>query len=528
MCLHPHSIRNPTKSINIDGGQLLRMLVPCGTCAQCLQAKRNEWYIRTHYEIKRTISHGGYIYFDTLTYNNENLPMLSHFVDTEKYGLDDFSCFNREHFKAFVKRLRRKISYHYGIKKDCFRYFVTTEYGEDNRFTHRPHYHVLFFVYGPILPIKFSQFVADCWSYGRTDGYPYKPSCYVAEHTYQRGVDHKTTESVAMYVSKYITKNSNFMATIRGRLASLREKLTYYDTLNNSHILHYHEELLKALKRSIEPFHCQSQGFGLGYLDNLTPEKLMYANEDKVILQDSHKVVKTYPMPMYYRRKLHYTLEKHADGTRYWQLTDNGVSHVIAAKLAKVNSITLKYMDIIRNCSNSNLVDDFFKYLCDRDISDYVIYEQFYKGRHRLNTGINYKNNTQKPLQDEEDNLYDWLNVMRVGLRPYHNAATSLPVDATSLRTPILTKAEQRQHNDELYKHGHFPELCGNSRSVLLNDYIQSSVFNENTDVKFAHFDKIAVLLELMTEEKREDEQITFDYLEDLKARYKCIFNKTL
>ena len=63
MCLKPILIRNPTKVIVNSGGQLLRMKVPCGKCAQCLKAKRNEWYIRTHYEAQRTLSMGGYIYF---------------------------------------------------------------------------------------------------------------------------------------------------------------------------------------------------------------------------------------------------------------------------------------------------------------------------------------------------------------------------------------------------------------------------------------------------------------------------------
>ena len=85
MCLNPLSIRNPTKAIVNNGGQALRLSVPCGHCAQCKQAKRNEWFIRTHYEIKRTHASGGYVYFDTLTYDDANLPKLSNFIDIEKY-----------------------------------------------------------------------------------------------------------------------------------------------------------------------------------------------------------------------------------------------------------------------------------------------------------------------------------------------------------------------------------------------------------------------------------------------------------
>ena len=115
MCLQPLTIRNPTKAVNTDGGQLLKMTVSCGHCVECVQAKRNEWFIRCHYECERTFSKGGYVYFDTLTYADEHLPRLSHHIkNIAEYGIADFSCFSHEHFKKFLKRLRRRIHYKYG------------------------------------------------------------------------------------------------------------------------------------------------------------------------------------------------------------------------------------------------------------------------------------------------------------------------------------------------------------------------------------------------------------------------------
>lgn len=528
MCLFPLSIRNPTKVIHTGGGQLLRMQVPCGHCAECLQAKRNEWYIRCHYEIKRTHSLGGYVYFDTLTYNDDNLPKLSHFIDIEKYGLTDFSCFNHAHFKAFLKRLRRKIDYHFGIKKDAFRYFLTTEYGENNIYTHRPHIHILFYVYAPIPALTFSQYVADCWQYGRTDGFPFKPASYVMKHVYEKNSEFKATESVAMYVSKYITKQSGFVKTLNSRLVTLREKLTYYDIRKKPHLTDESKELLKTLKRNIDMFHRQSQGFGLSYLDELTPDKLMFLDEDKVVLEDSKKIVRTYPLPMYYKRKLYYTLKKHADKTAYWEPTEFGINHIINAKLAKIDSITQKYMDIVNNCVDHNLVDRFFTLLGNRDISNYVLYEQFYKGRHRDINAIDYKFNQQNTLTDEEINLNDWLLSISLSLRPYLNCACSLQVDEKVLRVPVLKETEFRKYEDECYKRGEYPELLSNSRSQLIEDYLSRFTFNENTDVVFKDFDKISVLIQQMNEKQRYNKQITFEYLEELKSRYKTLFNLNL
>lgn len=527
MCLNPLTIRNPTKVIHTGGGHLLQMQVPCGVCAQCLQAKRNEWYVRTYYEMQRTFSLNGYVLFDTLTYDDEHLPMISNYIDIKKYGIKDFSCFDHKHFKLFLKRLRRRISHKYKIKKNAFRYFLTTEYGEDDRYTHRPHHHILFFVYVKIDPLEFSQLIAECWQYGRTDGYPFKPASYVYSHTYgysycgNDNKDFNTITSVAMYVSKYITKSSKFTKTLRSRLAYVREQVTKYNSLHKRTIDDENLEMLKELKRNVDMFHRQSQGFGLSYLDNLTPERLMFIDCDKITMKDKDKIVKTYPLPMYYKRKLFYTLKKHDDGSTYWELSDEGLKHTLNVKLQSIDRLTLKLMDIIRNCTDDALVDLFFKYLGDRDISDYIIYQQFYKGRHRHINGVNYKLQQQNPLTDEEENLNDWLLCLSSSYRPYSNLCDTIQVGETLVRTPILKKEELAELEYDLLKCGHSIDLLNNSHSDLVNTYIQRYCFNEQTDPSFNHFDKISVLVVMMTEKQRTDQQVTFDYLEDLKERYK-------
>lgn len=530
MCLKPLTIRNPTKVVNTDGGQLLRLQVPCNKCAECLQAKRNEWYIRTHYEVERTLSLGGYVYFDTLTYNDDNLPKLSHFLDIAKYGISDFSCFNLQHFKAFIKRLRRKIAYHCGVKSNAFRYFLTSEYGEDDRYTHRPHYHILFFVNCGILPMLFSQFVADCWQYGRTDGYPFKPWSYVQQHIYGANgssVEFKVIKRVCMYVSKYITKSSKFVEKLSKRINLLRSRLECVNKLGHLVITDENDELIKKLVRTIDMFHRQSQGFGLSYLEHLTPFKLMFLDDNKVVLKDDNQIVKTYPCPMYYLRKLFYTVEKRPDKTTYWQPTVDGIRHILNAKLRLVDKRVLSYMDVVNNCSNPELVNQFFRLMDGRDISALVIYELFYKGRHRHINAVNYELNQQlNYLTDEEDNLYDWLLCHSTALVPYLACRnSSLLVDEGFVRTPIKNS---KIDDFALMKYGEFSHLVNNSRKELFDIYVSRYTFDENSCECFRHFDKIGVLLGLMTEQKRTETQQTFDFLEDLKSRYKVLFNNNL
>ena len=123
MCLQPITIRNPTKYLYKQGGQKLIYKVPCGKCAECVSQKRNEWLFRAYQQAKTTLNKGGYLYFDTLTYDNANLPHISDYIDCKEYNIRDFSTFNHDHFKLFLKRLRRKLEYNHGNNE--FKYFLT-------------------------------------------------------------------------------------------------------------------------------------------------------------------------------------------------------------------------------------------------------------------------------------------------------------------------------------------------------------------------------------------------------------------
>ena len=190
MCLNPKKIRNPAKRLSMYGGQPLYFNVPCGNCADCKKKKRLEWRFRAYHHINNIINRGGYVYFDTLTYDEDHVPHLSDFISLDSFvpslieqrngisvGIQDFTCFCHSHWKNFLKNLRRQLDYHYNGCK--FDYFLTSEYGTKEGFTHRPHYHILFFVHdsSKIHPLDFSKVIKKCWDYGRTDGIDFEPGC---------------------------------------------------------------------------------------------------------------------------------------------------------------------------------------------------------------------------------------------------------------------------------------------------------------------------------------------------------------
>lgn len=128
MCEHPF-IRDWSKVKRIGehviGGSEERLAatpLPCGRCLACRINKRREW---THRIMLENHMHGDSV-FVTLT--------LSDWHVLKRNGdLLPKDC------KNFLSRLRRR------LKDAPFRYFFVGEYGADQRFTERPHYHAILF-----------------------------------------------------------------------------------------------------------------------------------------------------------------------------------------------------------------------------------------------------------------------------------------------------------------------------------------------------------------------------------------------
>lgn len=141
MCLRPVKIKNPVKyktSYASELGQRVvvpsflqpkddYILVPCGKCSECRASYHNSILQRAIIE-----SMSSYIYFVTLTYDNNHIPSID--IDGETYLYADYS-----HLQDMFKRFRHLDN----IDGREFRYLAVNEYGDRK---HRPHFHCLIFV----------------------------------------------------------------------------------------------------------------------------------------------------------------------------------------------------------------------------------------------------------------------------------------------------------------------------------------------------------------------------------------------
>lgn len=130
------------------------MEVPCGRCELCNKAKVNSYLIRSHFEYIDCLAKNGVVAFVTLTYFPTKVPIQK--------GLG--VCFDSEHVKNFLKRLRINLQRQYNYTEEL-RYFIVSEFGGEHGL---PHYHGI--IYMPYFPAKFStqytlwELVSKSWT----------------------------------------------------------------------------------------------------------------------------------------------------------------------------------------------------------------------------------------------------------------------------------------------------------------------------------------------------------------------------
>lgn len=181
-CLHPQRIYN----------QYLDkyLYVPCRKCDACRNIYRLQWQQRI---IQESRQHK-YVYFFTLTYDENNVPLLRYgedghtlynsdssvSIDTEKLLLsevdrlyldsrEEYPIVSRKDVQDFVKRFRSHV--HYLLKKtnkisienEKIRYFICSEYGPS---TYRSHYHGLFFIDSETVSANIESLLHKSWTKG--------------------------------------------------------------------------------------------------------------------------------------------------------------------------------------------------------------------------------------------------------------------------------------------------------------------------------------------------------------------------
>lgn len=415
MCINP--LKLPTNSTVISSvfAQKLYNYVPCGDCAECQQSKSREWLFRAHWQFEEVKACNGFALFDTLTYSNEFLPHLSQFLGVSEV---DYPCFSLPDIQEFLNRLRILFRRTYHIEGELpLKYFLTSEYGTDERCTHRPHYHIILYCLdSSVNPLDISYMVSKCWLYGRTDGAKYNGKRYVLDKRVIRAHT-KDGDSAHLheYVAKYVEKDSEFSKVVRGRLFAYMFSLYQHDSqshyvgVDSSNWLYdddgfplrsglkyendidfidwlkipaVHSIYLKT-KHLVEQFHKQSQGFGEYLLQKLDLPYLWKTGSQKFRLPNKNATYINVPLPMYYYRKLFQTQVYLADKL-VWQYTELGKHFADIRKFHHVQYLA----DDIKN------VFSYYNYSCVVDYSklaEYSVWSENSIGWLRASTSVDDK-----------------------------------------------------------------------------------------------------------------------------------------
>ena len=218
MFISPIRIRNPNYHSKLPSAEFkdkvsLFINIPCGHCPECVSYKQMSIVQRVQME-----SLENYVFFSTLTYNDESIPKI-----TTSSGYDLKYADIRD-VQNMVKRLRK-----YDRFGRPFKYFAVSEFGG---LRGRPHFHILWLLpkrsgedFNDILNLEkvlFDSVLLE-WrrNYGSNRKPVYKPLCtYVRKFVrgklsctydlhYVRPQICSDETDVAFYVSKYMIKPSD-------------------------------------------------------------------------------------------------------------------------------------------------------------------------------------------------------------------------------------------------------------------------------------------------------------------------------
>lgn len=168
-CLRQKRFRNPIAEERRTPYDKYTIHGNCGNCAACAKQKQNDWLVRSYFEY---LSRPYTCYFVTLDFNEHNLPRYN-----------GHPCFDTELMTRFFDSLRGRLN-------TDLRYLYSSHLGEA---LHRPHYHVIFFLYDNIPEDDFWSAIGDLWHYGSHQDIQKLKSC--------RGSVLKSIEYVCRYTT---------------------------------------------------------------------------------------------------------------------------------------------------------------------------------------------------------------------------------------------------------------------------------------------------------------------------------------
>ena len=549
----------------------------CGHCAECLTQIRLEYLMRAYFQAKDTVNQG-YILFDTLTYDDEHINHISKFFPQilkydEKGKVtnpeDDFTCFHYGDVRQFTNNLWTKISREFPEfdSKENMKFFLASEYGHEDAYydcngrlrkgTFRPHYHVLFYVKQSqaslLPPMTLINLIEDTWQYGMTDAWYQcyhkkgKGKLWCMQHNvigkgYQRNTK-KDMLSVSGYVSKYITKQADFMKEVESRIDKTVKRLIAseidftYDEINR-YFRYQHEyfqnkykngdtdfsdylpdnivltfdlnkryyDLRERVVRYVSPFHRQSRGFGLCALSDEKVYKEII-ELGKIMMPDRKKVEKPYNVPMYYMRKMFYKTVKDEEGKYFWVLNDLGKEQYPTIMQRRKDAVAERYFNWFQNC-NGKVREAIIDCMQGRTWSDLADYVTYYRGRLIDESYFRVDEETGEVLTlptIDEIIKYD------INYNPLEHTET-YNSDVSMVRLWHAPKYSFME--DEWFE-------------TEYRDFERNHIVNENTCYEFRYFDQIIDLYNSMENAKRNARQENFDEDARLKKLYRNLGIRT-
>lgn len=210
-CLNPsRAFKNPeggTPLFNSDGD----MLLPCGTCINCLKIRSIHWATRVQHELSQHLENC----FITLTYSDEHCPSFVSFKE-------------REQFTLFIKRLRKRLF------PKLIKYIASHEYGTK---TKRPHHHLIIFGWTPAN-----------WKHQSTSARGNKQ--YTSKELTELWTSgHSTvgpaTGGSAYYIASYALKSKNheYIDPFTGEYTTFKDKMTASKSLGLDFLIKNQEQL---------------------------------------------------------------------------------------------------------------------------------------------------------------------------------------------------------------------------------------------------------------------------------------------
>lgn len=359
--------------------------VPCGHCPECVRSRQNDIIQRTNLE-----SLESHLYFCTLTYNDEHLPILDNpFRDGQSFAYADIT-----HIQLLMKRLRN-----HGLK---FRYLATSERGTKRG---RPHFHIIFFFPKSIYkePYKLERelfyLVLNNWAVNvGTRKFPkYVPLCsYKVSRSGKRNYDlhycvpnpNNGYDDISFYVSKYIFKFSDSDVKLKQLLWNSYSDFIQSNNVNESELPCNYLDVWKKIKCR----RLSSLSFGLGFFDkdsddmyngvkttpliynkcrNFIQRSIDSFTEDNQMFKFYHEDGKSFPLSSYIRKKFLNTsdlwAQYYASNSPYFdkfQTSDKFFDKSIYEikeeyRIFDASLNLLKKRDSIFNYDNELFIDDF-------------------------------------------------------------------------------------------------------------------------------------------------------------------------